>query len=587
MSAPARGSHAWESVCEAACLFAVDPHGLGGVVLRSAPGPVRDLWLDTLRALLPASAPWRRVPLHITDDGLFGGLDLAATLRSGHAIAQSGVLSQADGGVVILAMAERAAPGLAARLAATLDMGAITAERDGFTLRRPARFGLVALDEGASPDERAPGALLDRLAFAVTLDGIGLRETGPIPYDRSAIIAARQRLPVIDTDATVLEGLCAVAASLGIFSLRMAVLAARTARAAAALNGRRSVTCEDAATAARLVLAPRAIALPEEAPPEGAAPPKPADAGADEADHAPDEIDAPHEAPPLEDVVLAAVRAAVPADLLATLSSSKTGSAKSSATGRADASLRSQLRGRPIGVRAGLPCGGARLSVIETLRAAAPWQALRGRGSERIALRREDFRVIRFKAKARNTTIFAVDASGSAASQRLAEAKGAIERLLADCYVRRDQVALLAFRGQTAELIVPPTGALARARKCLAGLPGGGGTPLAAGIDAARMLAESLRRRGERPFIVMLTDGRANIARDGRAGRAAAASDAVQSARAMRSAQLACALVDISPRPDPSAARLASEMGARHVMLPSTDGHALSQTVRALAAARP
>ena len=113
------------------------------------------------------------------------------------------------------------------------------------------------------------------------------------------------------------------------------------------------------------------------------------------------------------------------------------------------------------------------------------------------------------------TTIFVVDASGSAALHRLAEAKGAVELLLADCYIRRDQVALIAFRGSAAELLLPPTRSLARAKRSLAGLPGGGGTPLAAGLDAAFALSDSIRRKGQTPTVIVLTDGRANIARDG------------------------------------------------------------------------
>ncbi len=102
-----------------------------------------------------------------------------------------------------------------------------------------------------------------------------------------------------------------------------------------------------------------------------------------------------------------------------------------------------------------------------------------------VEIRREDFRLTRFTRRTPTTVIFAVDASGSSALHRLAETKGAVELLLAECYVRRDRVAPIAFRRQRAELLLPPTRSLARARRNLAGLPGGDATPLAAGIEAA------------------------------------------------------------------------------------------------------
>lgn len=172
--------------------------------------------------------------------------------------------------------------------------------------------------------------------------------------------------------------------------------------------------------------------------------------------------------------------------------------------------------GRPVGCRRGDPRRG-RLDLLATLRTAAPWQALRRTGEEtrRIVVRRDDLRIRILKQRTETTTVFCVDASGSAALERLAEAKGAVELLLAEAYVRRDRVALVAFRGTGAELVLPPTRSLTRAKRGLSGLPGGGGTPLAAGIDAAVAVALGVRRGGSRPAIVLLTDGRANVARSG------------------------------------------------------------------------
>jgi len=199
-------------------------------------------------------------------------------------------------------------------------------------------------------------------------------------------------------------------------------------------------------------------------------------------------------------------------------------------------------------------------------------------------VRPEDFRIARFRQRAQTTSIFVVDASGSAALHRLAEAKGAVELLLADCYVRRDRVALVAFRGQRAELMLPPTRSLVRAKRSLAGLPGGGGTPLAAGIDMAVELAASLARRGDTPVLVLLTDGRANVSRNGSGGRAAAEADALAASRAVKLAGFAALLIDTSPRPELQAERIATAMGARYLPLPHADAHAVSRAARSAAA---
>jgi magnesium chelatase subunit D len=246
-----------------------------------------------------------------------------------------------------------------------------------------------------------------------------------------------------------------------------------------------------------------------------------------------------------------------------------------------------RLRGRPIGSRPGAPRDGARLALIDTLRAAAPWQALRRReataGSNRplIEVRAADFRVLRLQERSETTTIFAVDASGSAALHRLAEAKGAVELLLADCYVRRDRVAVLAFRGRQAELLLPPTRSLARARRSLAGLPGGGGTPLASAIDAAAALALATRRRGGTPVIVLLTDARANVGLDGAGGRAQAEADARLAAHRLRAGGFTALLIDTSAQPRPLARQFALEMGAAYLALPHADAAAMSRSVQA------
>lgn len=577
---------AWARAAGAATLFALDPQGSGGITVRAAPGPVRDRWFELLCARLPASAPRRRLPPHATDDRLLGGLDLAETLRAGRRVLQRGLLDEADGGVLVIPMAERMSAACAAHLGGALDTGEVVLERDGISARRPARFGVIAFDEGAGDDEQLGAALRDRLAFQLDFNDIAVRdatdETWPDPAE---VDEARIRLPRIAASAEAIETLTATALALGIISLRAPLQALAVARAAAALGGRDAIERDDITLAAQLVLAPRAQVVPPGGEEESTPEEPPAEQEQGDADQ---DASTAEQERPLDDVVLDAVRAAIPAGLLADLLHGGPSRARRAAGGRAGALQKARLRGRPIGTRAGRPDGRARLSVIDTLRAAAPWQTLRRRerGSSHrtgVQVRADDFRITVYQQRSPTTSIFVVDASGSAALHRMGEAKGAVELLLADCYVRRDRVALIAFRGSGAELLLAPTRSLVRAKRSLAALPGGGGTPLAAGIGAADELALSLRQRGDTPLLILLTDGRANVTADGNGGRAHAEEEALAAARNVRSAGHACILIDTSPRPQPQGLRLAQEMGARYLPLPHADAALLSQAVQSAA----
>lgn len=603
MASDSDSSAAWEDAITAAALLAVDPAALGGVSLRAMPGPARDAWLAQFRAWLPATIPWRRIPSHVTDNRLLGGLDLAATLAANRPVAERGILADANGGVVVLTMAERVSANVAARLTAVMDTGLVTLARDGIELHHATKFGVVMLDEGLDDSEHAPVALQDRLAFQLDLSRMTMRDiSAETLIDIEQVIAARTLLPNVRASDEQLKVLCITAEVLGISSIRASMMALRVACVSAALDGREMVNGDDVALAARLVLAPRATQMPateedesaaedhEESEPQEQEPES--ESSADENQHE-RELEEPSEQK-LEDKVLEAAKAAIPADLLSLLLANGANVARGGSSGRMGATRQSGKRGRPLGARRGMPRAGARLNVIETLRAAAPWQRLRAAEAsmhaentkQKIYVRQEDFHVTRFKERRDTTVIFVVDASGSAALNRLAEAKGAVELLLADCYVRRDQVALISFRGKKAELLLPPTRSLVRAKRGLGGLPGGGGTPLAAAIDAAVQLADSVARRGDTPSIVFLTDGRANIARDGAPGRPAAEADALASARQLRAQRFAAVFVDTSAQPQTQGAAIAREMGAIYQPLPYANASTISEVIREKALAK-
>lgn len=606
----------------AALLLAVDARGLGGLLLDHPVHESARLLTDALRAWMPqygpGPTPLRRLPAGISADRLYGGVDLAATLTTGRLVSDRGVLAAADGGLLVVPMAERLGVPARTALCEVLDHSEVVVARDGVNTRHASRICVVLLDE-SHEDEQVHAALSDRLAFCVAMDGdahaLLTQLTAPASMAtlRTRLRDARDRLARISMDDAWAAELCTTAAACGVDSVRASLFAVRCARAHAALHGRLMVTAEDAQVAAALVLAPRATRVPTAPPPEADETTAPPERDASPPDASPS--DAPPPEPPRADhtasheeeqgaqqepapealpadLLRAAVEAALPPGMLQALlgQQNHTGTV----SGRVGETTANLLRGIPRGARGGLPRGGARLHLLETLRAAAPWQRARlkerslartssGQASARtprLKIRREDFRVRQFLERTGTTVLFAVDASGSSAVHRLAEAKGAVELLLAESYARRDRVSLLAFRGTGTEVLLPPTRALARARRVLAALPGGGGTPMATAIDAVIGQGLQIRRSGSSPLIVFLTDGRANIARDGMAGRARAEQDALAAAAQLAAQRLPVLFVDTSPRGEPMARRLAEAMRARYVPLPVSNSEALGMLVK-------
>lgn len=612
----------------AQALLAVDPVGLGGVVLRGGPGPRRDAWLARLRSAIGPEAPWLKVPHHANESALLGGLDLPATLHLGRPVLFNGLLARADGGVLLLSMAERSPPMTVALLSGAMDRRQIELQRDGQQRISPCRWTLVALDEGRDETERLPEPLRDRLAFDIDLDAAGGSGASDLPdppvSSQQPLAQARQRLAAPGLAPDLLQALAATAVAWGVTSMRALLMAVRTARAAAALDGSDEVQTRHAELAAALVLAPRVTRLPEAEevaaareddqpappmdtgnPPDPSPPPRDPQ-GVDQAappqghDAQADGPARPEEPQALQDRLAEAVRVGLPAGLLAQLLAGTPSSARSRGSGRFGASQDSGARGRVVGSRPGRTGGSARLHLIDTLRAAAPWQRLRRAGQAAdghateteaggrpVMVRAEDLRMARRRQHRPGTTVFLVDASGSSALHRMAEAKGAVELLLAECYVRRDQVAVLAFRGAGAQVLLPPTRSLVRAKRQLAALPGGGGTPLASGIEAARDLCLQISRRGEAPTLVLLTDGRANVAADGAPGRERANADAHAAAARLREQGLSALVIDTSPQPGEAARALAERMGARYLALPHAGASSLCQAVQQILGQRP
>ena len=573
----------WADAEWAAALVALTGETIGGVHLRSPPGPVRDYWLERVKQLSKQD-PIRKIPANIPEGRLLGGIDLGATLQYGRPIAETGILGECHGHIVIAAMAERLARSTVHHLCTALDHGALSVARDGIEAQTPARIALIANDEGTE-DESAHAALIDRLGIALDMTTLGIHDVDDEIFRRRDVERAIDALARVTISEEHLTALATLTASLGIDSPRPTLAAAKVARASAALRQSEVVKEEDVARALRLCLIPRAQQLPEMAEPPLEPDPEPEPEQTDDAEPPP----MAEQPPPDEDRLLEAALAQLPAGLLEQLQT-RSARLRQSSTGSAGDQHRHQNRGRPTGVFRGDHRRGGRVNILATLRAAAPWQPLRrreqterdnGTPPRHLQIRRDDIHLTRFQQRRETLTLFVVDASGSAALQRLAEAKGAVELLLADCYVRRDQVALIAFRDEQAELLLPPTRSLVRAKKTLAALPGGGATPMAAALDLTRDMAERAGKQGTTMQYIILTDGAANVSRDGTRNREAGTADALAAARMLALSPSNGLVIDTAQRPQPRARELADTLRGTYLALPQADAQTLNRAIRA------
>lgn len=630
-----KGLETWNDAMTSLQLLQIDSHGWGGIWLRAPFGPVRELWL---RHLSETGLNTVKLPGNIDVERLLGGIDLSRTLQSGLLQMQTGLLQQADLGLVCISMAERFPTALIAPMTQAMDTQSLPPLRINHTESSVrTQFGVVALDESMADDPPMSPALAERLGLWFDLQDIAPSDVSDVLLNThtegnaldvmgiqiapDALARMKQSLLHIQwTDEQVLA-VCSTAQGLGIDSLRVPTLALRVACCHAALHARSYLAGDDLAFAARRVLAPRATQLP--APAENASDtepqnssdssaepdqaqeqssnsleptetPNPSESAKDEEDTSSTETskedtntqdEVPLDLPSsenLQEMMIAAVLASLPPDVLDGLLT-KPGRNLGNTSGRSGQFRSGMQRGRPLPPRTGRPGGHARLHILSTLRAAAPKQRLRGNTQQgRVAIRSEDFHVHRYQQHSASCLILALDASGSAALQRLAEAKGAVELLLQQSYARRDSVCIVSFKGAKAQLLLPMTRSLVRAKRAMMGLPGGGGTPLALALKMACEQATQLQRQGVTPILVVLSDGRANVNLQGLGGRAQAQADAQQWAAQWRQTGHRCLWIDTSLQPDTQVQNMAQTMGGSYLPMPQVQAQRMASAMENL-----
>ncbi|MEV4730893.1 putative cobaltochelatase [Saccharopolyspora sp. NPDC049426] len=572
------------------------------------------------------------LPVGATEDRLIGSLDLERALTEGVRAFQPGLLAGAHRGVLYVDEVNLLHDHLVDLLLDAAAMGRAHVERDGVSVSHASSFLLVGT---MNPEEgELRPQLLDR--FGLTVQVAASREVGTrtevvrrrLAFEADPagfaaqwaeadaelaehIRAARARVENVVLPDSELRRISALCAAFDVDGMRADLVLARTSIAHAAWRGADAVSEEDVEAAARLALPHRRRRDPFDEP--GMAEDQLQQALSDAAEQAEDQPPEDPDDDPDGGPDGGPGGGGEPQDEPTGPTGGGGGEEQDQQPGGGDSerapvgagqSFRARLLEVP-GLGEGAPgrrsrarsrsgrttrattADGHGLHVTATLAAAAPHQAARGRSGPGLVLRSDDVRRSLREGREGNLVLFAVDASGSmAARDRMTAVSGAVLSLLRDAYQRRDKVGVITFRGDKAEVALPPTSSVDVAAARLRRMRTGGRTPLADGLLRTKHLiqTESTRDPQRRPLVVLLTDGKATVGVQGATGSKQAVDDALRAARVLADTGTASVVVDCENGPVKLglANQLATALGGPSLRLEELSAEHVAGVVRAV-----
>ncbi|TEB10409.1 magnesium chelatase subunit D family protein [Pelotomaculum propionicicum] len=543
---------------------------IGGVLISGEKGTAKSTLVRGMAALLPGMKVVE-LPLNVTEDRLVGTLDLEKAIKEGKKVFEPGILQKAHGNILYVDEVNLLSDNIVNCLLEVSASGVNKVEREGISFSHPARFILIGT---MNPEEgMLRPQFIDRFGLYVEVKGLedlNLRvdvikrrlkyERDPAAYVgqwlekaveiKEQIALARDKVDLVQVSENAVRLAARIAEKENCAGHRAELAVLETAKAIAALCGRTYLTVKDIEEAAGFALPHRvrqkssaSVCLPEqdpqddgtdagqrekdtESPEEGRDQPnseqqenhnqgRDMDRGGDSStrNSEPDSGENNHEESAAAGENDDDIQEPGEIFIIKPLEIKPVDRRKRRGSGKRSKTITGPEHGRYV--RYTFPRGKLRdIAFDATIRAAALFQRERGKNGLALAIRNSDVREKVRERRTGSTILFIVDASGSmGANQRMKAVKGAVLSLLNDVYQKRDKVGMLAFRKNTAELLLGVTRSVDLAQKKLRDLPTGGKTPLAAGLCLGYELIKAvmLKDPDAIPFIVVVSDGRANV----------------------------------------------------------------------------